>query len=215
MLAPEQFPDPQSPNPQSPNPTRHQVRKHTPLILMLSLALLAACNEPRLDTGFEGLEAPEGIGRLDGAIDGLIVGDRLMDAGEYELALRAYYRAGAEDGLSVDLITAIGAANMALGRLGQAEEQFRLALEQEQDFVPALNNLGSVLIEQGEFGEARRVLEQAFALDSGGSETIRDNLRLAIARMENQVYAEDEQIRPGLIRRGGGRYTLQSTRLQP
>jgi len=71
--------------------------------------------------------------------------------------------------------------------------------------------LGAVLIERGEYGEARRILEQAFALDSGGSETIRDNLRLAIARMENQVYTgANEQNRPGLIRRGGGRYSLQS-----
>jgi tetratricopeptide (TPR) repeat protein len=181
----------------------------------LILILLAACNStPRLDSGFEGLEAPDSIGRLDGAIDGLVVGDRLMEAGEYELALRAYYRAGAEsrDGLSVDLLTAIGAANLALGRVGQAETQFRAALDIDPSFVPALNNLGAVLIEQGEYGEARRVLEQAFALDSGGSETIRDNLRLAIARMENQVYTgENEQNRPGLIRRGGGRYILQST----
>lgn len=202
MLAPEQF----------DKSTRLNVRKHTPLLLIL--LLLAACNRaPRLDAGYEGLDAPDGIGRLDGSIDGLIVGDRLMDAGQYDLALRAYYRAGAEDGLSVDLMTAIGAANLALGRLGQAEEQFRAALDDDGSFVPALNNLGAVLIEQGEYGEARRVLEQAFALDSGGSETIRDNLRLAIARMENQVYAGDnEQNRPGLIRRGGGRYILQSTR---
>ncbi len=184
-----------------------------PHVLLPFLACLAACNTtPRLDTGFEGLEAPDGIGELDGSIDGLIVGDRLMEAGEYELALRAYYRAGAEDGVTVDLLTAIGAANLALGRFGQAEDQFRGALDLEPDFVPALNNLGAVLIEQAEYGEARRILEQAFALDSGGSETIRDNLRLAIARMENQVYTEeDRQSRPGLIRRGGGRYTLQST----
>lgn len=184
--------------------------KHAPLFLLFTA--LAACNStPRLDAGFEGLDAPEGIGELTESIDGLIVGDRLMQAGQHELALRAYYRAGAETGLTVDVITAVGAANLALGRFGQAEAQFRAALQRDQDFVPALNNLGAVLIERGEYGEARRILEQAFALDSGGSETIRDNLRLAIARMENQVYTgANEQNRPGLIRRGGGRYSLQS-----
>ena len=186
------------------------MHKHAPLILILTA--LAACNfTPRLDGSGDGVTAPASVGRLDDGLESLIVGDRLMEAGEYELALRAYYRAGVEDGLSVDVITAIGAANLALGRLGQAEEQFRAALQRQQDFVPALNNLGAVLIEQGEYGEARRILEQAFALDSGSSETIRDNLRLAIARMENQVYVEQEQQRPGLIRRGGGRYTLQSS----
>ena len=186
-----------------------------PITLILTFAwiaiiALAGCNlSPRLDPGIEGLAAPDSVGDLQDGLDGLIVGDRLMDAGQHELALRAYYRAGVEDGLTVDVITAIGAANLALGRLGQAEDQFRAALQREQDFVPALNNLGAVLMEQGEYGEARRIFEQAFALDSGQSETIRDNLRLAIARMENQVYVEDnEQDRPGLIRRGGGRYTL-------
>lgn len=178
--------------------------------LIAVVAALGACNAtPRLDAGFEGLEPPAGIGRLDEGVDGLIVGDRLMDAGEYELALRAYYRAGAEQGLDLDVLTAIGAANLALGRLGQAEQQFRRALDSDPEFVPALNNLGATLIEQGEYGEARRLLEMAFALDSGGSETIRDNLRLAIARMENQVYSEPhDENRPALIRRGGGRYTL-------
>jgi len=187
------------------------VVKHAPLFFLI--VALAACNAtPRLDTGDDDIYAPPSVGPLDDSLDNMITGDRLMDAGEYELALRAYYRAGVEDGLSVDVITAIGAANLALGRLGQAEEQFRAALQRQQDFVPALNNLGAVLIEQGEYGEARRILEQAFALDSGSSETIRDNLRLAIARMENQVYTgENEQIQPGLIRRGGGRYILQSS----
>ncbi|MBY4895033.1 tetratricopeptide repeat protein [Rhodobacteraceae bacterium N5(2021)] len=198
MVTPEQF-----------FSTRQTVLKHAPLILLM-ITLTACTLTPRLDVG-DGVNAPASVGQLDDSQASLITGDRLMEAGEYELALRAYYRAGVEDGLSVDVITAIGAANLALGRLGQAEEQFRAALQRQNDFVPALNNLGAVLIEQGEYGEARRLLEQAFALDSGSSETIRDNLRLAIARMENQVYTDDEQERPTLIRRGGGRYTLQSS----
>ncbi|MEX3016482.1 tetratricopeptide repeat protein [Gymnodinialimonas hymeniacidonis] len=186
-----------------------------PRNLFLSLAPLAlsAClGEPRLDSGLpdlEGLNVPSTVDGYEEGIDGLIVGDRLMSNGEYELALRAYYRAAAEDGLNIDLVTAIGAANLALGRLGQAEDQFRRAIATQPDFVPALNNLGATLIERGEYGEARRILEQAFALDSGSSETIRDNLRLAIALQENQVYSdEEEHNRPGLIRRGGGVYTL-------
>ncbi|ABD53908.1 Tetratricopeptide TPR_2 [Jannaschia sp. CCS1] len=189
---------------------RQTVQKHAPLVFIM-IALTACDFTPRLDAGDDDVTAPASVGELDDGAGSLITGDRLMEAGEYELALRAYYRAGVEDGLSVDVITAIGAANLALGRLGQAEEQFRAALQRQQDFVPALNNLGAVLIERGEYGEARRILEQAFAVDSGSSETIRDNLRLAIARMENQVYDETEQNRPGLIRRGGGRYTLQSS----
>lgn len=185
--------------------------RHIALILA-PLALSACVGTPRLDPvlpDLEALDIPDDIDGYEEEVDGLVVGDRLMENGEFELALRAYYRAAAGGGLSVDLITAIGAANLALGRLGQAEDQFRRAIATEPDFVPALNNLGATLIERGEYGEARRILEQAFALDSGSSETIRDNLRLAIAWQENQVYAEENELdRPGLIRRGGGRYIL-------
>jgi Flp pilus assembly protein TadD len=93
--------------------------------------------------------------------------------------------------------------------MGQAEQQFRDAIDVDETFIPAWNNLGVALMERSEWGEARRVFEQAFALDSGRSDAIRDNLRLAIARMENSVYSErNNQDGPGLIRRGGGVYVL-------
>lgn len=176
---------------------------------------LAACTpsedrEP-LDQRFVGPDAPDGTVVLTEAVDGLVVGDRLMEAGQYELALRAYTRAAAEQGLTVDTLSALGSANLRLGRLGQAEALFRRALVEDETFVPALNNLAVVLIERGEYGEARRLLERAFALDSGRSDSIRDNLRLAIARMENSVYSgENNDNGPDLIRSGGNAYVLLS-----
>ena len=120
--------------------------------------------------------------------------------------------AAAERGLDAEVVTSIGAANLALGRMGQAERQFRQALDIDDAFVPAWNNLGVTLMEQGEYGEARRVFQQAFALDSGRSDAIRDNLRLAIARMENNVYDDrNNQNGLGLIRRGGGVYDVRLT----
>jgi len=143
------------------------------------------------------------------SVDGLIVGHRLMASDEPELALRAYYRAAGNLGLNVDVLSALGSANLKLGRIGQAETLLRQALEEDEEFVPALNNLGAVLMEQGEYGEARRVFQQAFALDSGRTDAIRENLRLAIARMESSVYAvENNQDRLDLIRRGPGVYEL-------
>jgi Flp pilus assembly protein TadD len=186
------------------------------VILTICGTGLAACvgapgTEARLDPLARDLEvaAPTGTVVLEEGVDQVLVGDRLMDAGQYELALRAYYRAAAERGLDADLMTAIGSANLRLGRIGQAEQQFRDALDLDDRFVPAWNNLGVALMERSEWGEARRVFERAFALDSGRSDAIRDNLRLAIARMENSVYSEDNnQNGPGLIRRGGGVFVL-------
>ena len=92
--------------------------------------------------------------RGEESIDGLIVGHRLMAAGEFELALKSYLRSAADHGLTVDVLSAIGSANLHLGRLGQAEKILRRATQEDETFVPAWNNLGVVLMETGQFGEA-------------------------------------------------------------
>ncbi len=153
--------------------------------------------------------AQHGVDSSGQAVDGLIVGHRLMEAGEYELALKAYYRAAGSHGLNVDTLSAIGSADLALGRLGQAEEVLRRAIKQDPAFVPALNNLGVVLIEKGNYGEARAFFQQAFAQDSGQTDSIRENLKLAIALSESSVYdVPQEQGEFRLVRRDRGQYVL-------
>lgn len=152
--------------------------------------------------------APAGIGKGE-EIDGLTVGHRLMAAGEYDLALKAYYRAAAEHGTNVDVLSAIGSADLRLGRLGQAEQMLRRAIEQDETFVPAWNNLGVVLMEKNEVAEASRVFRTAYALDSGSSDEIRENLRLALARMAATRYdPPQEPADYKLVRRGYGEYLL-------
>lgn len=152
--------------------------------------------------------APAGVAN-DPSVDGLTVGHRLMEAREYELALDAYLRAAGERGVTVDVLSAIGTANLALGRLGQAEQILRRATEVDETFPPAWNNLGVVLMERGQYGEASRVFRLAFALDSGQSAEIRENLRLALAKLENPAYsAEQNDFR--LVRRGPGYFRIQS-----
>jgi tetratricopeptide (TPR) repeat protein len=153
---------------------------------------------------------PGAAGRGQGE-DGLIVGHRLMAAGEHELALRAYLRAAGEEGINIDTLSALGSANLALGRLGQAEQLLRRALETDPRYVPALNNLGVVLMERERPGEARVIFQQAFALDSGQSDSIRQNLRLAIAETEGKVYDTPEEAPAfSLMRREKGQYVLLS-----
>lgn len=141
-------------------------------------------------TGGTGLQ-----GRLNThgkSVDGLLVGHRLMEAGEYELAMKAYLRAASEDGLTVEVLSSIGSANMRLGRLGQAETQLRDATEMDPLFVPALNNLGVVLMERDKPGEARVYFQRAYAADSGETDSIRENLKRAIAASERPAYSEGE-----------------------
>lgn len=178
---------------------------------LLTLLLVAAC----AGIGPQGpSNAPPAVDGSRRSADGLEVGHRLMEAGEFELALKAYYRAASQQGINADVLSAIGSANLQLGRLGQAEKVLRRALEEDPSFVPAINNLGVVLMEAGNFGEARVMFQKAFALDSGTSDSIRDNLKLAIARTENPVYADpeiaDEAPSFNLVRRGDGDYVLLS-----
>lgn len=175
------------------------------------ICLLAACETGGLGARDDGPFAPIGRFDLDDSVDGLIVGHRLLAAGEYELGLRAYYRAAAERGLTVDTLSAIGSANLKLGRLGQAEKNLRDAVEKDGDFPPAWNNLGVVLMESGDTGEAEQVFRRAYALDSGESDSIRDNLRLAIAKNENPAYYEANNNEFELVRRGSSEYLLLST----
>ena len=183
--------------------------------LLIALMATAACGarEATLTETRVGPAAPPGTPAVREAVDGLEVGHRLMAAGEYELALRAYLRGASEQGATVDVLSALGSANLKLGRLGQSELLLRRALEADEAFVPAWNNLGVVLMETGRAGEARRVFQTAYALDSARSDEIRDNLRLAIAKTENTGYSEPNDNNLRLVRRGNGRFLLLSTPL--
>lgn len=179
------------------------------LALTAIAGLLAACQS----TGGFLQQRPKspyapGTATSGDEVDGLIVGHRLMAAGEYELALKAYYRGAVEHGATVDVLSAIGSADLKLGRLGQAERMLRDAIKVDETFVPAWNNLGVVLMEKGEVAEASLVFKTAFALDSGQSDEIRNNLRLALAKLENPAYDPPQESNFSLVRRGNGQYLL-------
>lgn len=178
----------------------------------LVLLALAACQPTGgLSASDTARNAPPSIDARGDGVDGLLVGHRLMEAGEYDLALRAYLRGAAEHGANADVLSALGSANLRLGRLGQAEQLLRRALEQDPEFVPALNNLGVVLMERDKPAEAKLVFQKAYALDSGQSDSIRENLRIAIAKTENRGYADpSETYNFSLVRRGQGQYLLLS-----
>lgn len=183
--------------------------RRKPLAALIATLVLAACSAGGPSANGDGLFAPTGRTQGEDAIDGLTVGHRLMAAGEYELALKAYYRAAAEQGATVDVLSAIGSADLRLGRLGQAESTLRRALKVDGTFVPAWNNLGVVLMEKGDAAEASRVFQTAFALDSGQSDEIRENLRLALAQIENPGYDDtNDNNKFSLVRRGYGEYLL-------
>ncbi len=193
---------------------------HASIILASCAVLaLAACDGQGLNHG--GLGGTAGLGNRGGgpyapdamprrgeSVDGLIVGHRLMAAGEYELALNAYTRSALDHGITVDVLSAIGSANLKLGRLGQAEQYLRQATDKDAAFAPAWNNLGVVLMETGQTAEAARVFRIAYGVDGGKSASIKENLTLALAKLDDLAYDAADDATFDLIRRGQGDYLL-------
>lgn len=131
-----------------------------------------------------------------------------MAAGEPDDALGVYYRVANRDGLSAEVLAAIGTANLALGRLNQAEKTLRASIDMNDRFATTWNNLGVVLVNRGDWAEAVEVFRLAFGLDDGESTEIRDNLRFA---EQNLADIDEDGALPAnyrLERRGNGRYLL-------
>ena len=181
---------------------------------ILIATLLAACSTggPGMFVGSQP-DSPfaPGTDPRGEAVDPMLVGHRLLAANQAELALETFQRAAAERGLTGEVLSAMGTANIALGRLGQAETLLRRAIRAEADSPEVWNNLGVVLMEQGKTGEAARTFEKAYALDNGESDAIRDNLRIALAKIDDRGYGEDEEQEYKLIRRGSSDYLIRST----
>ena len=150
-----------------------------------------------------------GVARNEQAVDATLVGHRLMHAGEYELAIDAFERAAVTHGLTSDILLGIGSASLGLGRLQTAERLLRQALDQDEFSPEIWNNLGVVLMELGETSEASQSFQRAYALDDGASDSIRDNLRFALEKLENPEYNEDNDQNYKLVRRGSSDYLIR------
>ena len=98
---------------------------------------------------------------------------------------------------------------IGLGRLGTAERLLRDAIEKDADSPEIWNNLGVVLMEKGEINEAAQVFRRAYGFDNGASDAIRDNLRLALAKSEENYYAAVQEQDYKLVRRGSSDYLIR------
>ncbi len=182
----------------------------TASILILMIALTACQGSSPQKLSGTSL-APTGAPEVDEVVDGLIVGHRLMAAGEYELALKSYTREITDQGLTADILSAMGSANLKLGRLKQAKRYLEQSTQKDPDFVPAWNNLGVVQTSLKEYVDAHQSFRAAFALDNGVSEEVWQNLLLAIDNLKNNEADPLDQANFDLVRRGNGRYLLLET----
>ncbi|ASM72985.1 MULTISPECIES: tetratricopeptide repeat protein [Roseobacteraceae] len=178
------------------------------LVAALMAHGLAACSSGGLSASSDGVYAP-GVDTSKQAVDGIEVGHRLIAAGEFELAIKAFTRAALDEGMNAEILSGLGTANLGLGRLGQAEKLLRRATAEYDAWPEIYNNLGVVLMESGQTAEAEQIFRKAYALDDGESTLIRDNLRLALAKTENSVTVEPENNNYKLVRRGSSDYLIR------
>ena len=176
----------------------------------LVIAGLTGCEDltGRLGSERRGPQAPPGTVRITEAVDGLDVGHNMMSAGEYELALDAYTRSIEDHGMNADVLSAIGSANLRLGRVYQAHRFLERAVELDENFAAAWNNLGVANIALRDYPDARGAFERAFALDNVDSEEIRQNLILALGLLSDSLQETADDTQFFLVRRGAGRYLL-------
>ncbi len=194
------------------NPIKSAVRLATAIILLTGLA---ACDT----TGGQSLPPDQvmapGIDLRAEAnnegVDDVEVGHRLIAAGEYELAIKAFNRAALDRGeLDAEILSGLGTANLAMGRLGQAKPLLKRAVEEDDAEPVDFNNYGVLLMEQGKTRQAVRYFQRAFALSNGENIAIRDNLRLALAKSENSATTEVQKSSEyKLVRRGKSDFVIR------
>lgn len=189
---------------------KRQWRASVPAACIIAVLGLAACEPGGFPDVGDQVFAP-GIDYSADGVDGAEVGHRLLAAGEYELALKAFNREALERGaLDTEILAGLGAANLGLRRLGQAETLLRRAAANPDAQASDLNNLAVVLMETGQIEEAQQYFQRAFALANGQSDSIRDNLRLALAKTEKSatdVLQNTEDFE--LVRRGRSEFTVK------
>lgn len=157
---------------------------------------------------------PPGLAEGPAEVDPMIVGDRLLAAGEAELALDSYVRAAAGPaGPTPAIRHAMARADIALGRLRQARSLLREVVELEPRNAAARNDLGVVLLELGEAGEAHAMFRSAYALQP--LPEIRDNLRLSGDRLADTVGDAPVGGASVLKQRGDGTYGLAAPPEEP
>lgn len=183
---------------------------------LMSCGLVAACADGlpgRAGTAPDPLRPP-GLAEGPASVDPQVVGDRLLAAGEADLALESYVRAATgPEGLTPGLRQSMARAHIAEGRLRQAESLLREVVALEPRNVGARNDLGVALLELGRAGEAHAMFRSAYALEPFPE--IRENLRLSEAGLAATVGDVGSEDTFALTRRGDGTYDLSARPPEP
>ena len=169
--------------------------------------LVAGCAEQA--GGISALQAPAKV-ETDQQWTYIDVGKRYLAAREPELALKAFQRSVAVEGMSAEAMTGAGIATQQQGLLHEARRYLDRAVLLAPDSPVAHQNLGVVLFQLKEYHGARNAFRSAFALSSGASEAALINLNRTeeiVAELEKNPEF-DPTISHDVVRLGGGEFRL-------
>ncbi|MEL6425925.1 MAG: tetratricopeptide repeat protein [Pseudomonadota bacterium] len=187
------------------------------LIAVIALAVLSGCYDHSPPDGYFGPRynavTPFDV---DEAVDPVETGYKLLAVKDYNNALRAFKRAGTQN-VDEAVLVGLGAASHGLGRLGQAEDFLRAAINQNPNSISAWNNLGVVLEDRKRYRAAVNAFRTAFLIPGGDTAVVRQNLFVAQKRIEQIEANEPPFVEPDYIleRRGHGRYLLVKNDTKP
>lgn len=179
---------------------------------VLALGLVLGCAEPDLPalTPLEGEFRASAV-QNDALPDQLTVGHRMMAAGQYELALRAYTRAFgvARPEQTAEILLAVGSANARLGRVWRARRTLESAVTADPRSVTAWNNLGVVQMSLNDPFPALDAFRTADRLARGRNSVVRRNIERAEALLQFDAQPDEMIGEFVLVRQGSGRYRLE------
>jgi Flp pilus assembly protein TadD len=174
------------------------------LVILATSAALSACTalDPRLARDWTETNALVAARADHGGY--LEAAHQMMAGGEYELALRGYTRAIAEDGLDGRVIAGLGAANLQLDREGQARTLLDRGTRIDPQSTAVWNNFGVALAEAGE----RRAAEDAFTVASSFAPQSDSVIPANLAKLKGKDISAAPASRFTLVRHKSGLYLL-------
>lgn len=184
-----------------------------PLAALAVVAALASACTTRPLTVAELLEghAPPPVPEAPAGVTYLEIGRRLLQADEYETALKAFLRSVRIEGMSAGAMTGAGVAAEQLGRVREARNYFEVAVHLDPNSILARNNYGVALYKLGDYHTARAAFEAAFALSDGSNAVAAQNLALVNHKIALLDGAAPVEVDFGydVVRTGSSVYSLE------
>ncbi|MCK9225083.1 MAG: hypothetical protein M0R46_11995 [Candidatus Muirbacterium halophilum] len=126
------------------------------------------------------------------------IGDRFLERHKYESALLSFMEAFRLFPESYDVVNKIGVVHDLMGNIDEAEKYFRKTIDIRFDFIPAFNNLASVLYKKQNYEQAIIMLKKALIIKDTDF-NLHYNLGLNYEKTEQFELAKEHYIIATLI----------------